>query len=153
MVDMDGVLCDFVAQWFAMTKTNMLPRDFENLFGKEAFDEELARHGELFWSSMPLMEDAMLLWNYIRKYTPLILTKPTSEEHCRTGKEIWVRKHFPRNIEIVFSRNKEEWADENSLLIDDTHSNITKFIIAGGEGIEHTSALETIKILKEKYGM
>lgn len=153
MLDMDGVICDFVAQWLRMTKTNMIPREFEEMYGLEEFYEELAKYGEKFWSTMPWTTDGLLLFNYVAKYRPTILTTPTLEESCRIGKEKWVRANLPIHTEMIFSDKKEEWADRHSILIDDKGSNVRKFIIAEGNGIEHISAVETIKILKKDFGL
>lgn len=153
MVDMDGVLCDFVAQWMRTTKTNMLPKKFEEIYGEEEFYAELAKHGKEFWSTMPWMQDGVFLWNYIDKYKPIILTTPTIEESCRIGKELWVKANLPMKTEIVFSKDKEEWADKFSILIDDKGKNVRKFIIREGHGIIHTSAVQTIKTLKEQFGL
>ena len=151
--DLDSTLSDFNAQWMLMTKTNMSPKKFEEMYGVEEFLSELKKYGVGFWKDMPLMEDAMFLWNYIDKYKPIILTKPIPTEECRIGKELWVRKYLPVKTEIIFAEEKEQWADPHSLLIDDLGINVRKFIIAGGEGIIHTSSIETIKELKEKYGL
>ena len=151
--DMDGVLCDFVAQWMRMTKTNMLPKDFEAMYGKDEFYAELSKYGQDFWETMPWTTDGVFLWNYIDKYKPIILSTPTLEESCRLGKEKWVKRNLPTKTELILTENKENWADPFSILIDDKGSNVRRFIIAEGNGIIHTSSVETIRELKEKFGM
>jgi 5'(3')-deoxyribonucleotidase len=152
-VDLDGCICDLIAQWNLLTRTQMSPKDFEDMYGTEALYEEFKKYGEKFWSTMPWCKDGQLLWNYIDKYKPIILTTAIPTEECKIGKEKWVRKFLPIKVEIIFSDNKEEWSDKDSLLIDDNGKNVRKFIIAGGSGIIHKSSVETIKQLKEIFGM
>ena len=152
--DLDGVLCDYEAQWNLMTKTGMSPSKFVDMYGKDELIEELKKHGEKFWSTMPFKPDGLLLWNYIKRHRPIILTSHIKTDECSRGKTIWVRNHLsPIITEVIISSEKEKYADKYSLLIDDKGKNVRKFIIAGGSGIIHESSIETIKELKEKYGI
>lgn len=153
-LDMDGVICDFLAQWNLYSKTGMNPKDFNALVGDEDFYEELRKYGEKYWSEMPWMKDGELLYNYLKKYRPIILTTPIKDsEDCRTGKIKWVKKFLQSKTQILFSDKKEDYADSHAILIDDKVSNCNKFVINGGNAIIHTSATETIKQLKNKFGL
>lgn len=155
--DLDGVLCDFDAQWNYYTRTGMTPLDFKNIYGEEEFFEELAKYGTEFWTSMPWKTDGVLLWNYIEKYRPIILTRPSGTEECIEGKEWWVKANLPPKTDIIFSdpktNNKEAWATSDSLLIDDDGTTVRKFIIKGGDGIIHTNSIQTINDLNNKFGL
>lgn len=155
--DLDGVLCDLDAQWSKMTRTGMTPHRFKEIYGIEEFLEEIAKYGTDFWSTMPWKTDGVFLWNYIDKYRPIIITRPIGTEECIIGKQWWVKANLPFKTELIFSdpktNNKEEWADKNAILIDDEAINVRKFILKGGNGIIHTSAVETIEQLKKQFGL
>ena len=53
---------------------------------------------------------------------------------------------------LAYSYNKKDYADKNSILIDDYSKNIEQWRAAGGIGILHTSAEDTIKQL-QKLGL
>lgn len=155
--DLDGVLCDFDAQWNYLTRTGMTPAKFKEVYGVEEFLEELNKYGSEYWTTMPWKTDGVLLWNYIEKYRPIIITRPTGTEENREGKEWWVRANLPPKTVVVFSdaetNNKENWASPDSIIIDDEIMVVRKFILKGGNGIIHTSATQTIKELKDKFGL
>ena len=62
----------------------------------------------------------------------------------------WLRKHgitYKANI-VPGRKHKKDWADANSILIDDTPDVIDDFNKAGGIGILHKDLGETLKKLK-----
>ena len=152
-LDLDGTICDLLTQWNIMTRCGMSPKDFEAMTSTEELYDEFKKYGEKFWSTMQWKKDGRLLYNYLKKYRPIILTKSIGTKECEEGKEQWVRNNLQARTEILFADKKEVWADSDSILIDDNQINCNKFVIAGGNAIIHISAIETIKILKEKYGM
>lgn len=105
-----------------------------------------------FWSTLPLMPQALKLWNYIRPYNPHILSAVAKRDpNCRPGKLAWLRKNLrmtdaPR-IHLVRRRDKQKYAKGN-LLIDDLPKNIAEWKTAGGTGILHRSAGQTMAQLK-----
>lgn len=145
--DCDGVLADFDLQFKNLT--GFTPADYEFRFGLDSFWEVITKEGEDFWINIPKMKDMDKLWDYISKYNPPLLTAPSREESSKRGKEKWVAKHLP-GVEIIFSaaKKKKQYANENSILIDDRLSNITDWKLAGGIGIFHLSADDTILRLK-----
>ena len=70
-LDCDGVLADFDRG--ATQLLGMPPRQFEKRRGIAAFWRELARHPD-FYGSLPLMPDAMELFDAVRHLDPVILT-------------------------------------------------------------------------------
>lgn len=74
---------------------------------------------------------------------------PVQGEEAKRQKMKWLDDH---NIpyRANFSRSKQEkakWATPTSILIDDSSGCVAPFITAGGHGILHVSASETIPIL------
>jgi hypothetical protein len=53
---------------------------------------------------------------------------------------------------FVPAAQKAKFAAPNHILIDDMEKNITAWEAAGGIGILHKNATDTINTLKEKYG-
>ncbi len=107
-----------------------------------------------WWAELPWMPDGQRLWNYIKKYDPLILTTPMRNEASEEGKLIWVEYNLgiPRG-RVHFSHNKHEFAKDGenpNILIDDfLRKNVIPYREAGGIGIYHTSADSSIEELKK----
>ncbi|HEX8421607.1 MAG TPA: hypothetical protein VF638_16485, partial [Sphingomonas sp.] len=70
-LDCDGVLADF--DMAATELLGMPPRQFEKRYGLPEFWKRLARHSD-FYGSLPLMPDAMVLFDAVRHLDPIILT-------------------------------------------------------------------------------
>ena len=151
--DMDGVLSDFMVAAKKATGTT---------FTQDQSDRhwETIRNTRNFWSNMPWTRDGKQLWNYIRQYNPHILSAYTIEDpNCLPGKRRWLRKNlgYTQNfmINLVRRREKKNFAmrgNDNkrqpAILIDDYPKNVDQFRNAGGIGILHTSASNTISQLK-----
>jgi len=109
------------------------------------------------------MPDAHQLWRFIGTYNPNILTAiPRSgrgpvSERAADDKKKWVKKHFnvsENRVYAVKRVDKSRFAKDGrdgrpNLLIDDHSKNIDAFKKAGGLGIIHTSARNTIMELKK----
>jgi len=143
--DMDGVLTDYVASFrdvFDEEPTNV----FATL-GEESVNAIL-NDVEGYWRDMPWMEDGRELWTFIKNYKPILLTTPAvSVKACKQDKTEWKNEHLGKDVNIVFSSTKYDYAAPDAVLIDDKKENIDSFINNGGIGILHTSAEETIKQL------
>jgi len=154
-VDMDGVLADF-------------DRGIYELCGKrpEALEKKevwatIHKHydeGKFFFKHLPLMADAMELWSNLELYHPVILTAtghsiPTSAEEKRW----WAKQYFPK-ADILFVEDGadkhtvmgRDWPKNPNILIDDRSKAIDPWIDAGGVGILHVSAIQSLKELVEK---
>jgi len=148
--DMDGVLVDF-------------ERGYEELTGKDIrgnhvkdnadFWQPITDAGVKFWTGLNWMPDGKQLWGYIKKHKPSLLSAPSREESSRIGKHIWVENNTPGvNLILRAADKKQEFASPNAILIDDRADNIQRWKDAGGVGIHHTSAENTINEL-EKLGL
>ena len=150
--DMDGVIADFVTY----TREHL---------GHPFKDEYWTSLPENMFYLLPPMRDAHQLWKFIGKYNPNILTavprksesRGPISERAADDKKKWVKKHFnvPENrVYAVLRQFKSKFAKDcrdgrPNLLIDDQSKNVESFRRAGGIGIVHTSARNTIKELKK----
>lgn len=111
----------------------------------------MAKRGEPFWGTMDPTADAFQLWNYVKKYGPEILSATGHVGNAVDEKNAWVRHHLgnvPTHL-VRKSEDKAKFAAPNHILIDDRSKSIEPFVKAGGVGILHTSAADTIAQLKE----
>jgi len=145
--DMDGVIVDFEDGYERLTGKNIKGNHVK---GDSDFWQPISDAGANFWINLKWMSDGEKLWKYIKNYSPSILSAPSREKSSRVGKEIWVRNNIP-GTELILkpAPEKQELAEPNAILIDDRKDNIQQWKDAGGIGILHTSANNTIKQLQE----
>ena len=151
---MDGVLCDFIKG-----ASEVLGHDFRDsrYFDKEGRDKkvELTDKEPNLFRKLDWMPDGESLYRFISKYNPTILSAyaswmPKSPQDKRT----WLGKNtrVPRNKMLMVRRpEKRDYAVKNgerAILIDDHPKNIKEWEQAGGSGIHHTTASNTIRRLK-----
>lgn len=148
--DMDGVLTNFNKAYFDLTGVDITGQHFND----KNFWDPINNAGYDFWVNMEWMPDGNDLWEVISKYTPILLSAPSRNNDSRVGKFDWVQRELP-GVELILrsASRKREFAAPNHILIDDRPDNIQGWIEDGGEGILHTSAAETLKILREKYNI
>jgi len=146
--DMDGVLCDF--EYAANKVTGQVWGGLTT-----GQDWESNRKTKNFWSTMPWKRDGRLLWNYIKKFEPHILSAYTTEDpNCKPGKNRWLRNNLGLSgsrINLVRRSEKRNFAMDRrrpAILIDDYPKNISDFKSAGGIGIIHSNTQTTISQLK-----
>ena len=151
-LDMDGVLVDFDKQFEKIAK--MPPRQYEKMYGADGFwgliDDPKRGGGVGYWRGMEWMPGGEELYNFASKYNHFLLSSPSRSELSRIGKRMW-RKDKTPNTKLILARsyNKKNYADENSILIDDRKDTIDSWIKAGGIGIHYTSAADAIQQLKD----
>jgi hypothetical protein len=154
-VDLDGVLVDF--DRVAEEITGMKPNEWNAKENKRKFWQSLeqeAMKGNEIWGRMPPLPDAMELWNYVKKYNPEILSATGHIKAAIPEKRAWVAKHLhitdQTKVHLVRnSKDKARFATPTSILIDDRNKSIVPWVAAGGIGILHTSAADTIKKLRK----
>ena len=112
-----------------------------------------------YWSEMPWHPDGKALWKAIKPLNPIILSTPAASANSKEGKMVWVKKNLKIST-VILSANKYEYVKDNlfvpkgkenykRILIDDTPKKITGWTSAGGIGILHKSARDTISKLKK----
>lgn len=146
--DMDGVLTDFEKRfhqklneigpdYYPMKDIEKVvkPKDFEDIFGIEEFWNFIdGIVGVSFWVGMDWMPQGKELWNFISPYKPDLLTSPSKNNTSRLGKNLWAKNQLSPKPKVIFaySADKQRYANENSILIDDKKSNIKEWIAKGG---------------------
>ena len=145
--DMDGVLVDFDRGYQELTGMTTQQAD---AIGGDTFWEPLTKAGAKWWITLNWMSDGKQLWNYIKKYTPILLSAPSQQESSRLGKRVWVKRELP-DVKLILrpASQKQQYASPTSILIDDRQKNIDQWEAAGGIGILHTSTANTIEQLKK----
>jgi len=150
--DMDGVLTDFETRFVTLLQQEgpkyyskatiaqvTRPKHFEKLEGQEEFWKFIDQYiGLEFWSEMPWMPNGRQLWDFIQPYGPKLLTSPSRDDSSRLGKKLWVKDHLIPAPQVIFRFGdaKSDFANENSILIDDKPSNLAAFASKGGISIE-----------------
>ena len=172
-LDMDGCITDFVKEFNKATAGSnefppadgLGPHEYEMKHGKNTFWKAIETAGEDFWSGMEWLADGKELWSYVSQFDPTILSAPSRDPECITGKVKWLqnninlpnydvqlksRRGWDGVSKIILNSNKGQFAvGPNDILIDDTKKKIDMWEAAGGTGILHTSATDTIRQLKE----
>lgn len=144
-VDMDGVLADFDAHYRAVFNRKA-DKVLDNV------DWAAVRKVNGFYLNMPPMPDFNLLWTFISRYDPIVLTGiPMAVPEAQDNKRAWVRKHIGSDVEVRCCRSKDKYvhAIPGDILIDDWEKYKDLWIGAGGAWITHTDAKSTIKRLAE----
>jgi hypothetical protein len=107
-----------------------------------------------FWMNLKWAPEGKQLWDYIKDYNPIILSRPTDLQSV-IGKKKWVKDNLNLKGERVQIRyNKTPYAQYQNkigILIDDFQTNTIPFIDAGGQAILYKNVDEAILELK-KYG-
>jgi hypothetical protein len=108
-----------------------------------------------FYANLPLMKDALELFNGLSCVDVTILTAcPRSNyKNAAMQKRAWVRKHLSEKITIIPMMggvNKALFMHEpGDILIDDMEKNCKAWEELGGKAIVHKNATDTIVQLKQ----
>jgi hypothetical protein len=154
--DLDGVIVNF-DKW-AEDRLGHRPADWElDKKAKSQFWKDvntLVKRGEEFFGAMDPMPDAFDLWDYIKEYEPTILSATGHVKTAQFEKRMWVNDNLGvetslKAILVSAAADKARYAKPGAILIDDRAKAIDPWIAAGGIGILHTSAVNTIAHLKE----
>jgi len=154
--DMDGVLCDFDAQFDHYFGLN--PKEYIQDRGEKSFENAIEEGGIEFWSTMPWFPNSEKLWSRIGKFGVNILSSPSNFSAAKEGKLLWIKKHLnPQPKKIIFKQTgdkhtiltgKSQVEIEHSVLIDDYSVNLKPWMAMGGIGIKHENESNTSHILQ-----
>tara|TARA_B100000131_G_C18084641_1_gene599611 strand:+ start:908 stop:1426 length:519 start_codon:yes stop_codon:yes gene_type:complete len=152
-IDMDGVLTDF-----ALGVENMIGM---KLTSDDAGHSEYDRRKEeltnkRLFRNLPPMKDMWELMGYL-KHTGLPLEILTAagvinRELVVWDKHEWIKQWVDPTIVVTCTMSgaqKAAFAQKGSVLIDDRGKNIDAWVKAGGIGIKHKTARDTIHELKK----
>ena len=145
-LDCDGVLADFDKG--ATAVLGLSPRAFEQRHGLGKFWQKLAQAPD-FYFGLPLMDDAMELFDAVRHLDPIILTGLPRGNWAADQKVRWAARYFPdTRIITTMARDKRDHAREGDVLVDDQLRHRHLWEEAGGVFIHHTSARQSIDELR-----
>ena len=144
LLDMDGVLVDCEKGLCKVhnrkspfpDKKNLGQYDMAPLWGMSG--EEMFRPCEHdFWANLDFMLDAhkilSLVENRFGQENICILSSPTRNLGCMSGKLAWLQKNLPQySRRFLFGSQKQFCAHSKTVLIDDRDSNVDSFIAHGG---------------------
>lgn len=144
-LDADGVLADFDAG--AQQLLGMLPRPFEERHGKREFWRRLA-NARGFYANLPLMPDAMELFDAVKHLRPTILTGLPLGSWAAPQKVKWAAEHFPGTpIITCMARDKYKYMQPGDVLVDDSPTHRAAWENAGGLFILHKTARASLQEL------
>jgi len=151
-VDLDGVVADLDKHVKSITGKTFTELRAQGSGFTEFVEAERAQ-GHSVFDQLDPMPDAHVLWNYIEKYNPDILTATGYPEETAAAEKIrWVYDNldgFDNIYTTTSGAQKHRYAAPNHILIDDRNKSINPWREAGGIGILHTSATDTIAQLKK----
>ncbi len=148
-IDVDEVLADFVdgaCKVHNIRASDITPKwspdvwDMATVMGisNREFWRPISRLGERFWTEL----EALPWWgeviDIVSGYTKdwYLLTSPSIDTSCYTGKVKWIKQHFGHNFDRFFiTRHKHLLSGAGRLLIDDNPKNIAEFSDGGGKGL------------------
>ena len=148
-LDCDGVLADFDRHGEDVFGDT--PRQAEWRMGSSAFWAALEARGD-FYRTMPLMPDAMRLYEGVKHLKPTILTGCPKGDWAEAQKVAWAAEHFP-GVPIITCRSADKAAHAvaGDVLIDDRNQHRHHWIGMGGVFITHTDAETSLGALWAHY--
>ena len=166
--DLDGVLVDFNRGFKNLEENSdkLTPKEYDKEHGKHSMWKIIDPEGEKFWIRLKWTKDGRELWDYLTRYNPIILSSPSRSKHSIPGKMEWIKRNlgitqakpttsasdWDPESRIILSSDKFKFArSKNDILIDDTRAKLDKWTAAGGTGIFHNDATDTIRVLEEIF--
>jgi 5'(3')-deoxyribonucleotidase len=141
---MDGVVCDFTKSVFKIiNKQNLIgnwPVDAKNMAEAtgHSYAEiwgEVDKLGESFWRNLEEFDYFSKMHKELKKLADVcFLTSPSLSHFAASGKVLWLQDRFGKRFrDYIITSHKHYCANENTLLIDDTHEKVDLFKEHGGE--------------------
>jgi hypothetical protein len=150
-LDCDGVLADFATGATAILGMPSLA--FEKRYGAGRFWAKLAKAPD-FYFSLPLLPDAMRLFEAVRHLDPVILTGLPGGNWAADQKVRWAAQYFPgTRIITTLARNKRDHAKSGDVLVDDMLRHAHLWEEMGGVFVHHRDVDETLERLKAYFPM
>jgi len=148
-LDCDGVLADFDKGATAIL--GLPPTAYEKRHGPAHFWRKLAEAPD-FYFGLPLMPDAMTLFDAVKHLDPIILTGLPRGNWAADQKVRWAARHFPgTKIITTLARDKRDHCRGGDVLVDDQLRHAALWRDAGGIFIHHRNAKDTLEKLKAYF--
>ena len=148
-LDADGVLADFDKG--ATAVLGLPPRAYEKRHGIRRFWQKLASAPD-FYLGLPLMPDAMELFDAVKHLHPIILTGLPGGNWAADQKVRWAARYFPgTRIITTLARDKRDHAKEGDVLVDDQLRHRHLWEGVGGIFIHHRNARDSIAQLSNFF--
>ena len=155
--DLDGVLVDLIG---ALRDLYDIPDLNDGNFDEyiNRIKDDLNKSHPHLFADLPWMDDGKKLWSYLsmQKNVMILTSAPKNWlPHGIIDKPKWVGKKLGSGVTTIVvkgSKEKRRYATSNgvpNILIDDYGKNVSEWISAGGIGIHHKNATETISKLKK----
>jgi len=156
-LDMDGVLCDFFAEYakLAGVKSGSY-RDIPPAKADPTLDKMI---GTDFFFRLPKFPTADALIKLVLQYTPTydICSSPLRGDHANSGhwKKEWIKKNLSiKPAEIIITGRKEQHATNSdgspNILIDDRGTNIVAWRARGGIGIKYQADEDSLQMVADE---
>jgi len=150
-LDCDGVLADFDKGATALL--GLPPDSYEKKHGPGRFWQKLASAPD-FYFGLPLMSDAMELFEGVKHLHPIILTGLPRGNWAADQKVRWAAQYFPgTKIITTLARNKRDHAKEGDVLVDDQGRHRHLWEEMGGIFIRHRNARQSLAELAAYFPM
>lgn len=150
-VDMDGV----VANWEGRVQ-DILGDQYATASKsyKWAMITKYNNDVQPFYATLDKMLDADELWTFVTEtfqYYSILSAAGSTPKDSSTQKRLWLLNNLGETNTIIVrdGGDKAKFANPKTILIDDRDKVLNPFIAAGGIGILHTSAKDTIKQLEK----
>lgn len=152
--DLDGVLTDWNGSFEKISPGKTMDDWKDEGKESEAWDL-IHENGKEFWEDMKWTTDGKKLWEFLKRFSPTILSSPGQEnvEEVVKFKNAWLDREIGKDQPRIIDRDKQNYADDRSVLIDDTEGNLERWSGADGTGILHKDVDETIKNVIELLGL
>ena len=148
-LDCDGVLADFDKGATAIL--GLPPDAYSKRHGLGRFWQKLAQAPD-FYFGLPLMPDAMELFEAVKHLDPTILTGLPLGNWAAPQKVQWAAEHLPgTRIITTMARDKYKHMTGMDVLVDDRADHRDKWENAGGTFVHHKNARDSLRQLAEIY--
>jgi hypothetical protein len=143
-IDMDGVVADcevgtILFNHAPLSEVNR--KSWNNVYWQNVLQNADI---EKFFENLPWMENGQALLHFfdVHDIPYTFLTRPTrgeTTEACIAGKNKWLHEYGLDSHPVIFEFDKEKYAGNGNILIDDHSGNIAKWKAAGGIGFVYSS--------------
>jgi 5'(3')-deoxyribonucleotidase len=140
LIEMEDILCDTSREVAKSLNLENPEQPAINTSGELAeievkeVEKFLETQPASFWEELPPTEELPVIKNFLKGSKVKVVTRPYNLVASQEGKKNWLKKHFPE-ADVVFTRSKHVFANEQTTLIDCKPAAIQAFKRFGGAGV------------------